>query len=161
MKKEHRMKATVDYVKKPHDNDHGGITTWVGLDIKKGMNQGFGGLMLNEALADDYVRDLCAAFGVRGMDELVGKECYALYAFSDRLNIEGLESVETGRRFLHNTWRKKHFPNTKSLFEQKQDGYASEIVWAERRAQDARERLSKMQEDYFDWETAPAKMTKS
>jgi hypothetical protein len=153
--KRHRIRGKVLSVEGPHDNDHGGLTTWVHLKLD-GWHQGFGGLMLDAGLADDYVRDLCVAFGVRGLDELVGKECCALYSFNDSTEtIEGLESIDTRRRFLHNAWRKKHFPETKSILEQQRERLKSTLAWAEIRAREARSDLAKLTDSYIDWESEP------
>lgn len=152
----HRVRGKIESVKGPHDNDHGGLTTWVHLELGTGWHQGFGGLMLDARLADSYVRDLCVAFGVRGIDELVGKECYALYCFGEHNEtIEGLESVETGQRFLHNAWRKRHFPDTKSTFEQEYAREQSTLEWAERRARQSRHRLATLEDSYVNWEREP------
>lgn len=150
----HRVRGKVESVKGPHDNDHGGLSTWVHLELNSGWHQGFGGLHLDPRLADDYVRDLCVAFNVRGMDELVGKECFALYSFGDfNETIEGLESADTGRRFLHNSWRKKNFPEkTKSVYEQELGRVESEIAWAERRGREAKAKLVVLASKYVDWE---------
>lgn len=152
----HRVHGVIESVEGPHDNNRGALTTWVHLKLTTGFYQGVGGLILNAALADDYVCDLCTAFNVRAMDELVGKECYALYSF-DSFNalIEGLESVDTGRRFIHTAWRRKHFPETRSNYDQEVERITSEIAWAERRAEDGRRRLRTLSAHYVEWETIP------
>jgi len=147
----HRVRGRITAIEGPHE-DRGFTTTWVSLAFGCTI-QGFGGLMLDAALADDYVRDLCVAFGVRGMDELVGKECDALYSFgSFNEPIEGLESVDTGRRFLHNAWRKKHFPETESTFEQERDRIKKTIACTKRRLAEEQERLARLADNYVDWE---------
>lgn len=120
-----------------------------------GVGQGFGGLLFDNAeAADDYVRDLCAAFGVHAMIELVGKKCFALYSFGEHNEfIEGLESCDTGRRFLHNAWRKKRFPDTRDRLSQEKERLWREIAWAEWRAAEAKNRLDTLESRYVDWET--------
>jgi len=147
----HRVRGKIRSVRGPHREDHGILTTSVYIDC--GYVQGFGGLALDEGLADDYVHDLCATFGVRGMDELVGKECYALYSFGEYNElIEGLESADTGKRFLHNAWRKKLAPDTRSILDQKRENLENDIAWAERRAAESRQRLQELSASFVDWE---------
>lgn len=150
----HRVKGKVVSVSPPHNNDHGGLTTWVHLVFDDG-NQGFGGLILDKQLAVDYVNDMCSALGVGSMEEMVGQEYYVLYSFG-RYNepIEGLESVTTGKRFLHNVWRKKYFPKTQSVFEQEYDRIHGMIEWAKRRVNEEQHKIVNLKKEYVDWETA-------
>ena len=85
------------------------------------------GLVLREAqyrhvreLRKDCLTDLCAIFGVTDYEALIGQECYALRCFQFG-EIEGIESVKTGKRFTHTAWRRKHFPETLSPLEHKME----------------------------------------
>ena len=90
------------------EEDHGIITCVIGIDFN-GSHQGFGCLALDEDLLSKFEQDVCDTFNVKTMDELIGKSCYALRCFGFHNDpIEGLESVDTGKRFTISSWRKKH-----------------------------------------------------
>ena len=149
----HRVIAIIEDVEGPYVEDHGILTTNITVKAGYGYHQGFGGLCLGEKkYADDYVATLCKAFGVKKLKELIGKKCFLLYSFGD-LNepIEGLESIDTGKRFLHNEWRKKHWPETKSTFKQEVERIESTISWTKRRMMEAQKRLTTLKSKYKDW----------
>lgn len=150
----HRVPAVIESVKGPHTEDHGILTTMVTVKAGYGYHQGFGGLCLDKGkIANSYVSALCKAFDVKTMDELVGKKCFALYCFGEHNEpIEGLESADTGRRFLHNAWRKKHFPETVNTLAQKIESIRSTIAWAKRRVVEEEARLAALKSHYVDWE---------
>jgi hypothetical protein len=148
----HRVRGKIDLTEGPYVEDHGILTMWVGIEMG-GNYQRFGGLVLDKNLAEDYVRQLCRTFGVTTLDELEGEECYALYSFGTYSDpIEGIESVKTGRRFLHQTWRKQHFPETPDVLEEKRASILREIAWAEGRAAEERVRLATVGQKFVDWE---------
>lgn len=153
-KKQKRVSAIIDSVREPHSNERGSLTVWTYLKMGA-WYQGFGGLALDEELANSYVHDLCAAFAVRNLGDLVGKKCFALYAFSG-LNepIEGLESASGGRRFIHNAWRRKHFPDTRSLLDRRLVSVESALNMAKNRLENLRLEYAELPEDFIDWERA-------
>lgn len=154
MSDKHRKPGAVRSVSPPFIEDHGILTTNVYVDLDECGTQGFGGLALNPILAKDYVARLCATFGVKDMSALVGKKCYALYSF-DGFNelIEGLESADTGHRFLHNAWRRLHFPETKSVYAQKVESIQREIAHLRSRCADEEARLMRLRASHVDWES--------
>jgi hypothetical protein len=146
-----RRKGTVDSVFYGVE-DHGILTMYVGIKFDVGGYQSFGGVCLNETLGPDFKRSVCDAFGVRDMELLKGKRCHALYAFGEHNEpILGLEGP-TGKRFIINTWRRKHFPDTNSVLEQKAESQLREIRFLERRLFEERNRLAKLEENYTEWE---------
>ena len=150
----YRVAGVVESVSKPAIEDHGILTMYVTIALNggKGSHQGFGGLALNNKIVNSYVRELCETFDVLNLSDLKGKKCFALYSF-DSLNepIEGLESLDTGKRFLHNVWRKKHFPETGSVLYQKRESLCLSLACAERRVLELREKLSKLEDEFVDW----------
>jgi hypothetical protein len=100
------------------DTDHGCLSVEVYIKFR-GSGQSFGGLALqhlddnnkpeDDKLINDYIKSLCETFGVQSLKDLAGLKCYALRP-TDNLNeyIVGIESVNTGKRFTHYAWRKKH-----------------------------------------------------
>jgi len=143
------------------EENHGFKTVWCSIEFGCAV-QGFGGLALQKWDGDDnagglvfeaYARDLCAAFGVRQLEDLEGKECFALRCF-DTWNepIEGLESVETGRRFLHSVWRRTQFGSGPTPLEDKIESLESAARSGERRAAEARNALKTVRARYVDWE---------
>lgn len=151
-----KQPAKIESVQGPFKENHGLLTTMVHLDLG-GAHQGFGGLALNEKLAESYVRDLCDTFAVERLEDLVGMHCYALYSWRGSLNylIEGLECVHNGRRFLHNVWRKKHFPETPSVYWQRFDAIERNIMFYERRIEELQKEQSTLADNYVDWENMP------
>jgi hypothetical protein len=101
-------------------DDHNCYSVWVIVGFR-GSSQGFGGLALqiieddhgklgDPKYLEDYKQSLCDTFGVSKIEELKDKKCFALRSFEGwNEAICGLES-ESGKRFTHHAWRKKHFP---------------------------------------------------
>jgi hypothetical protein len=155
----HRAPGTIDKVNPPHMDDHG-LMTWVFVNIggdDRGGHQGFGGMAFeNESMAEDYVDDLCATFGVKHMEDLVGKKCYVLYAFAEvNEMIAGLEACDTGKRFLHSAWYKRHHPDAQSVLERRRNSVAGTISLLQLRLAEAEKALASVGDQYVDWETAP------
>lgn len=149
----YREHGTINSVKGPHTEDHGILTTWVFIDFTKGCSQGFGGIMLDAKLAESYTKDLCAAFGVKTIEDLAGKKCYALKSFSGwNEPIEGIESADTGCRFLHNRWRKKHFMDTTDVLSNRKKSVENEISFLNRRLDEEKLKLTKLSKDFVDWD---------
>ena len=155
----HRAPGIIEKVSPPHMDDHG-LMTWVYVNIggeDRGGHQGFGGMVFkDESMAENYVDDLCAAFGVKHMEDLVGKKCYVLYAFAevDEM-ITGLEACETGKRFLHRVWYKRLHPEAQSEIEGRRHGLAGHISLLKRRLAETEKELASVEAQYLDWETAP------
>jgi len=76
--------------------------------------QGFGGILMGEDtdMRSDFVASLCRTFGVGRLEELIGREVYALRCWeASSSDIEGLECARTGRRFLLTPWIRRHVPD--------------------------------------------------
>lgn len=147
-----RELGTISDVKYGVEPDHGIVTCSLGIDFK-GSQQGFGNLCLDDDLLKDFLKELCATFGVKKPKDLKSKACYALRCFSSwNENIEGLESVDTKKRFIISKWRRKHFPNSDNPLQAKINRLQSDIVCAERRITDAERELKTIKDKYTSWE---------
>jgi hypothetical protein len=133
--------------------DHGMNTAWVTLDHDAGSTQGFGGLVLDGgALTADFKASVLAIFGATSPAGMIGKRCRALYCFGGGWN-ENIEGLETDLgRFTLNGWRKKHFPETKSVLEQKREDVEQSIFNAERMLRDRKAQLRTLNKSYTDLE---------
>ena len=134
--------------------DHGIFTCSISIEFNGGGSQGFGGLCLNEdKLGKSFVKDLCETFGVKELDDLKDKECYALRCwdgFNDR--IEGLESVNTGKRFIISNWRRKMGFKSLSPLEEKRNSLKTDIEYAKQRIERCKQELKILEKNYTDWE---------
>jgi hypothetical protein len=153
MKDGKREFGTISSVKSGKE-DHDILTCSVGVDFSGG-HQGFGNLILDEDLIVSFERELCEAFGVRATKELVGKKCFALRCFGHwNDNIEGLESLDTGKRFTLNGWRKRNVKNFEviSPLEQRKKSLHANIEWARRRIADSELELARIDKEYTSWD---------
>ncbi len=145
-----RELGTISYVKYGTEASDGRwFTVSLGIEFE-GFHQGFGGLALDaEKYGPDYVADLCKTFNVKDYKKLAGKKCYAL-RLTDGWNetIEGLESVDTGLRFTHTEWRRKHWPDTPSPLEARKAEIRERAAALRRRADQAERELAEIDSDY-------------
>lgn len=144
--------------------DHGILTCSIRIDFN-GSTQSFGNLCLTEELGPDFVRAVCVSFGVKVptglvllstlrecLGRLIGERCYALRCFDDyNTPIEGLEN-QYGDAFLLTTWRRQHFPDTKSPFETRKAELRQRIESAKQQIARAKVTLAKLPSEYYDWE---------
>lgn len=139
-------------------DDERGPCVWVHL---KGRDDTWGQAFGGHHLGDQehrrmYVADLCATFGVADPELLEGKLCYVLrsYASWGELAV-GLESEETGRRFVANAWCREHFPssNVMSLLEQRRASLALSIASYRRRLRETQDELDRVAAGFVDWES--------
>ncbi len=132
--------------------DHGILTSSILIDFK-GSFQSFGGLALSKEVSSDYISSVCEIFGVKSLDDLVGKQCYALRnSNSWGEMIEGLESLD-GKRFTHYSWRKRLFPeHTKHPLEEKKNRIINLIGSLKRQLADAEHNLLVIEDNFIDWE---------
>ena len=115
----HEKRERCKIVRARYGDVHHGIMS-VDVYVELGSSgQGMSGVRLDDGpLRDSYIADLCAAFGVRDLDALVGREGYALYAFGGwNEPIDGLEGP--CGVFSINAWQRKHFPETPTLVEER------------------------------------------
>lgn len=134
--------------------DHDILTLSVGVGFK-GAHQGFGSLMLNEKLIISFEKELCDTFDVKNINELIGEACYALRCFDYwNANIEGLESVKTGKKFTLTGWRRRHLPanEIKSPLQVEEEYHNSRISSAQRNIQVSQYELENIKSKYTDWE---------
>lgn len=128
--------------------DHDIITCSVHIEFDSGGAQGFGYLALGNLL-EDFVNDLCATFNVKNLKDLIGKKCFALRCFSGHNEpIDGLESIETGKKFIINHWRKKHFANTKTTLQDKIESLNNRINSNIRQIESFNKELEFIKTDY-------------
>jgi hypothetical protein len=154
MKDSHKEPGTIAKVRIENFRDDGADPNTVNVGIEfKGSYQGFGGLMLpTKALQDAFVNQLMSAFGVRKIQELAGKECFALRSFSTwNSPIVGLESVDTGRRFTISAFRKSQGFNSPTPYEEEVESLNLHIASAERQIADSKKRLAVLASDYVAW----------
>jgi hypothetical protein len=134
--------------------DYGIFTCSISIEFKGGGVQGFGGLCLNkDKLGISFVDDLCKTFGVKELDDLKDKECYALRCwdgFNDR--IEGLESVDTGKRFIISNWRRKMGFESLSPLEERRKSLNTDIEFAKQKIERCKKELKNLEKNYTDWE---------
>ena len=110
-----------------------------------------------EARSNDFRAALCETFGVAHLSDLAGKRCFALSSFSDDYRSpDGIESVDTGKRLLINSWRRKWNPEEPTVLESHRRIVEAELSEAQRRAVNLALALANIDADYTDWETAPA-----
>lgn len=130
--------------------DHDILTCSIRIDFK-GSTQAFGNICLNEELLPSFVQDICNTFSVNSLDELEGKQCYALrcFGFWNDL-IEGLESMD-GKRFTLTSWRKKHFSNVQNPLQHRINSLKSDYDSHIRRANSISQELKEIEKDYTDW----------
>lgn len=110
-----RRSGVIETVKHYFEDHVGQWTSYVFVKYDKFGTQGFGGYghgrEKGNPLDGAYVRELCSAFGVRKLDDLVGKRCIALFEEKGfNAMSRGLESEETGRRFTIRGWLKRNLP---------------------------------------------------
>ena len=150
MKEAHREHGTIRSVR-TGDEDGRCISTWVFVDMSCGA-QGFGGYVLNEH-AEAWNADLCALFGVEKLDELVGKHCWALRAFSGwNEPIEGLEGTD-GKRFVATDFWRARLPAVQSVLEKRRESIEREVGFLTRRINEETRRLAGLEADYVEWAT--------
>lgn len=152
MKDEHREHGTIEAVRTGQD-DHG-ISTWLYIRGQRGT-QGFGGYVLDKH-QEAWNGELCALFGVSKLDDLVGKHCFALRAFSGwNEPIEGIEAGD-GRRFVATDFWRRHLGKpVVSVLEKRRASIEGEINHHTRRINDETRTLARLEADYVEWATEP------
>lgn len=134
--------------------DHGIPTVQLMVSATRGGFQGFGGLALTDSKAmEGFQKSLCETFGVNNIQDIKGKKCYALRCFGF-LNdtIEGLESVDTGKRFTITSWRNMMGYKSPNPLEQRRERLTNDIKWANRQIRECQAELSLLDSEYTDWE---------
>lgn len=157
-----REEAVIKSVEKQLERDFF-YTVQVGCDFG-GSFQSFGGYMLGKHQKGDieagkrmqnaWIHELCATFGVETVDDLVGQKCFVLRDFNLHGEfIRGLESEETGRRFLAREFIKKYFPGIEvsDPLEQRLKDMKRDIDRMKKRIQEIRSSMETVASKYVDW----------
>ena len=112
-----RKPGVIENVKHYFEDHVDQMTNFVFVKYDDFGTQGFGGYALGkkgEDLEKAYSREICATFGVRKMEQLVGKRCIALFAESGWNSVSvGLEDEETGKRFTIRGFLRRNLPGYK------------------------------------------------
>lgn len=132
------------------------VLTW---SLKLETQEVFGGNILDEGSESeaDLILMVTQTFNKGSTDpsalsELCGEEIFTLRCFPYG-DIEGIESVRTGKRFFLSAWRRKHWPGEyTNALDAARLSYQSRIDALRYSLQDARERMAKLEETYVDWE---------
>ncbi len=127
---------------------NGIMSVFVYFKAGDGFGQGMGSIKLDDGpLKASYIADLCAAFGVHELAELVGQKCHALYAFKDVNPM--IEAFEGPRGvFSVNAWQRKHFPETPDLVTERRRELEEAVRRCEEEFAEARMRLIKFKETH-------------
>ena len=147
-----RERGVIESVFSGREPDHDVITCSLHIDFGGGC-QGFGNLILNDRLLPLFVSALCETFGVATFEDLKGKECFALRCWGFHSDcIEGVESVDTGKRFTIHGWRTSvGVKGVNSPLESRKQYLLNDLASHERRAQEILHTLHTLDEDYTDW----------
>ena len=146
-------------------HDHYGCLTYCIYCLSDGgsSGQGFGNTILEEGAEStrDLIISLTSLFGAPSQDpeslqKLVGEEIFALRC-NPYGDIEGIESVNTGRRFLLIQWKRKHWPD------KYQASFKDQLVFdCKRRVDQLNNDIVRTREDFrrhlaslVDWEVEP------
>lgn len=150
-----REMGVVDHVRTGKDEDRGFYTTSVFLDLE-GSGQAFGFLVMDEPLMQRFNKALCETFDVRRVEQLVGMGCYALRCWGFHNDfIEGLETLDGGKRFTITGWRRKEGIFQKTPLEMRRESMEKEIAGLKRRIISIEEDLAGIDAGYVDWEREP------
>lgn len=153
-----RKAGQIESVKHYFEDHVGQWTNYVFVKYDDFGTQGFGGYALGREEGEfeqAYVRELCATFGVKKLDELVGKRCVALFeekgwnAFS-----RGLECEKTGKRFTIRGFLKRNLKGYRD--ETAYEKNVQDLEKTIRRNEDTLERLKRERDsmtsaDFRDW----------
>ncbi|MEM9073791.1 MAG: hypothetical protein AAGE52_35195 [Myxococcota bacterium] len=158
-----RERGVIKSVESQLDRDYF-HTVWVYLDLD-GTHQGFGGLVLGrdeqgkrergKQMQATYLAELMTVFGVASADALVGSECFVLREMP-RWNepIVGLESANTGRRFIVRHFVEKYFPEAAaegSPLELRRQRIAQSIECLRKRVREEQRELDSLESEFVDW----------
>lgn len=146
-----REPAIVDYVR---DDDERCTTHFVGFKGPTGgWGQGMGGIVMTAEALEDWKASIAALFGVRTIEETVGRNCFILRSWPGwGSNIEGIEV--DGRRFTVTGFTRKHWPEkAKSALEAKEESIRCSIYSNASRIQDLSLELTRVRKNYVEWES--------
>lgn len=139
------------------DFDHNILSSWITFVGEGGSQAMGGGSFQTQHDLSDYIRDLCDAFGVATPEDLEGEKCYALRETDNFTSIVGLESVRTGKRFLHQKWFANRYPTqfqavVPRAIDKKRLELESKIAFHLRTLDVLEAELENLkEEDYTDW----------
>lgn len=151
-----REPGVITSVKYGMDTDHKVLTSFLTITFA-GSAQGFGGgSFKTEADMKDYLQKVYKTFGVSTPEDLKGKLCYALRALpSESQDIVGLETADTGERFLHHKWYRERYSTKLHPLDGKKKVLNMMITSAIREINQAQQELAMIDSKYVDWESNP------
>lgn len=149
-----REHATIRKARYGIEEDHGVLVFEVSCDFK-GSVQAFQACV-DEQLGSAMVGEVCELFGVSKVEQLVGRQCFALRAWP--YSNEAIEGFEVdGRRWTRSDCVRRHAPDhfkdpLKDREEQARERINSLTVQIQTQTND----LARLCSDFVDW-TAPEK----
>lgn len=122
--------------------DHGCLTCMIGIDFLSGGHQAFGCVALDASTSPVFLKELLETFGAQDLNQLPGRTCVAYWKYGHYNEyIEALGDPVTGLVLQINEWRQRMHPGTPSLDEQELTRLRTEAASANRRAQEASDRI--------------------
>ena len=138
-----------------YSHDH---KTWiciVEIDFDTLGHQAFGGFCMDtEDQGKDFVAEISATFG-KPFNELAGTRCWGLWNRGE--NNETMAGVESqnGERFVIQTFRRKHWPETPSALGAAAESIQARIDQLTWQLADEHRKLTELEGNFMDWETEP------
>ena len=151
----HKSPGIIEGVRGPYKEDHGILTSNIFVKLDNGGTQGFGGIALDNKSAEDWIASLCYTFHVTNLEKLVGKKCYALYSFGRYGDsIDGLISMDTGKKFVLDTWRRKLWPagTPKDRLSSAIESIKANISFQEQRILREKAEMKELPSKFVNWE---------
>jgi hypothetical protein len=131
------------------------LTLDLGCDFG-GSFQGFSSVVLDEEVTGpQLVKEVCALFGVKTIEGLVGRTCFILRSWPTwNEPIEGFEV--DGKRWTQNDFVRRMWPDKwEDRFESKAASIRRDIERHAERIQEDTRRLARLREGYVDWSSHP------
>ena len=103
-------------------------------------------------LGPKFIAELLATFDVRELGELEGKKCYGLRSFPGYNEmLTGVESL-SGKRLTATGFLRRHVNPKFDPLQQRKDNHLKEVARAAKTIQENLQQLSKVEENFVDWE---------
>lgn len=147
-----REQTTIIQARYGVEPDHGILVLEICCDFG-GAGQAFQACVA-EKLGPAMVREVCDLFGITKVEQLVGRQCFALRSFpywSEQ--IEGFEA--DGRRWTKTGCVRRHAPeHARNPLETREEEKRAHIVALAEDVQRLTNDLRKLRSDFVDWETS-------
>ncbi len=154
-----RELGTVRAARKGKDPDKESYSVEVLLDFDgSAPPQCFEAAFLQEGDMEKFAAELLATLGKKEMGELEGTKVNALRPWdAEGEPIEGLEHLESKRRFTKTSWLRRQDPAAlrPSPFEERTTSIAEEIARLRALLEKKSEELTRLESGYTDWEHVP------